>query len=89
MNPARKQNSSGCFLLLFSDSVVSSSFVNLWTIVRQPPLSMEFPRQEYCSGLPFPSSEDLPNPASEPTSVVAGGFFTTESPGKPLHIRYK
>ena len=32
-----------------------------WTEVHQPALSMEFSRQEYCSGLPFPSPEDLPN----------------------------
>ena len=47
-----------------------------------------FPRQEYCSGLPFPSPGDLPDPAIKPvTPVVAGIFFTTESPGKP-HIYY-
>ena len=41
-------------------------------------------RQEYCSGLPFPSPGDLPNPETEPVSpALAGGFFTTESPGKP------
>ena len=43
---------------------------------------MEFPRQEYWSGLPFPSPGDLPDPGIEPTSWVspalAGGFFTTE-----------
>ena len=34
---------------------------------RQSPLSMEFPRQEHCSGLPFPCPRDLPNPGTEPT----------------------
>ena len=44
-----------------------------------PPLSMEFSRQEYRSGLPFPSPEDLPNPGTEFVSpVLAGGFFTTD-----------
>ena len=43
------------FLLLFSLSVVSYSFVTPSTIVHQAPGSMEFPRQEYWSGLPFPS----------------------------------
>ena len=45
---------------------------------------MEFPRQEYWSGLPFPSPKDLPNPGIEPASLtLAGEFFTTESSGKP------
>ena len=43
-------------------------FVTLWTVACQAPLSMEFPRQEYWSGLPFPSSGDLPNPGVEPRS---------------------
>ena len=47
---------------------------------------MAFPKQEYRSGLPFPSSGDLPDPGIEPGSpALAGGFFTTEPPGKPLH----
>ena len=46
---------------------------------------MGFSRQEYWSGLPFSSPGDLPNLAIEPTSpALAGGFFTTEPPGKPL-----
>ena len=50
----------------------------------QAPLSVGFPRQEYWSGLPFPSSGDLPNPRIEPMlSALAGRFFTTEPPGKP------
>ena len=48
---------------------------------------MEFPRQEYYSGLPFPSPGDLPNPGNEPEFLeppaLAGGFFTTPPPGKP------
>ena len=44
---------------------------------------MGFPRQEYWSGLLFPSPGDLPDPGIEPaTPVLAGGFFTTEPPGK-------
>ena len=47
---------------------------------------MKFPRQEYWSELPFPSLGDLPGPGIKPMSLaLAGGFFTTESPGKPLH----
>ena len=50
----------------------------------QAPLSTGFPRQEYWSGLPFPSPGDLSDPGIEPTSpVLAGGFFTTEPPRKP------
>ena len=47
---------------------VSNSFVTLWTVARQASLSMGFSRQEYWSGLPFPSPGDLPNPGIEPTS---------------------
>ena len=44
-----------------------------------------FPRQEYWSRLPFPPPGDLPNPGIERTSpALAGRFFTTEPPGKPL-----
>ena len=51
---------------------------------RQAPLFMGFPRQDYRSGLPFPSPEDLPDPGIEPPSpALAGGFFTTAPPGKP------
>jgi len=50
----------------------------------QAPLSVGFSRQEYWSGLPFPSLEDLPDPGTEPASpALAGRFFTTEPPGKP------
>ena len=48
---------------------------------------MVFPRQEYWSGLPFPSPEDLSNPGMEPvSSTLTGGFFTTELPGKPRYL---
>ena len=47
-------------------------------------MSMEFSRQEYWSGLPFPPPGDLPDPGIEPMSpALAGGFFTTEPPEKP------
>ena len=57
------------------------------TVAHQAPLSMGFPRQEYWSGLLFPSSGDLPDPgiksASATAPAMAGRFFTTESPGNP------
>ena len=42
-----------------------------WAIAHQAPLSMEFSMQEYWSGLPFPSPDDLPNQRIEPTSPIA------------------
>ena len=75
----------GCLLvlLLFSLRVVSDSFVTPWSVAHQAPLSMGFPRQEYWSGLSFPSLGDLPNPGIEPVSpTLADRFFTTEPPGK-------
>ena len=51
-------------------------------------LSMGLSRQEYCSGLPFPTAGDLPNPGMEPTSLMspalAGRFFITVSPKTPI-----
>ena len=44
------------------------AFVTPWTVVRKAPLSLGFPRQEYQSGLPFPSPGDLPNPGIKPAS---------------------
>ena len=79
-----------CYYKILSRIVVKLSsrvqlFATLWTIVRQAPLSMEFPGQEYCSGLPFPSPADLPHPGIKPLSpALAGGFFTAEPPGKPI-----
>ena len=47
--------------------------------------ALEFYRQEYWSGSPFPTPEVLPNPAIEPESpAFAGRFSTTESPGKSI-----
>ena len=48
------------------------------------PFSIEFSMQEYWSGLPFPPPGDLPDPGIKAVSpALAGGFFTTELPGKP------
>ena len=54
--------------------------VSLWTVPGWAPLTMEFSRQEYWSGLPFPIPGDLPDPGIEPSSLaspaLAGRFFT-------------
>ena len=46
-------------------------FATPWTVAYQAPPSMEFPRQEYWNGLPFPSPGDLPNPGIEPRSPAS------------------
>ena len=54
------------------------------SVAHQTPVSMEFPRQGYWSGLPFPFPGDLPDPEIKPMSpALASRFFTTEPPGKP------
>ena len=63
-------------------------FVTPWTIARQAPLSMEFSRQEFWSGMPFPTPGDLPDPGIEPVSLaspaLAGRFFTIAPSRKPI-----
>ena len=60
-------------------------FVTPWTVAHQAPPSMGFSRQEYWSGLPFPSPADLPNPGIEPRSpALQADTLTSEPPGKPL-----
>ena len=74
-----------CYTLLgcFSHAQL---FATAWTIAHQAPPSMGFYRHEYWSGLPCPPPGDLPDPGIKPASPVspalAGGFFTTELPGK-------
>ena len=71
-----------------------------WTVACQAPLSVEFSRQEYCSGLPFPSPGDLPDPGIEPGSpalqadslpseLLGKRRFTgeeNEAPGNPQYV---
>ena len=67
-----------------SCSVVSDSLWTPWTVAHQTPLSMGFSRQEYWSGLPFPSPGDLPNPGMEPGSPpLQADSLPSELPGKP------
>ena len=59
-------------------------FATPWTVAHQAPQSMGFSRQEYWSGLPFPSPGDLPNPGIEPKSpTLQADALTSELPGKP------
>ena len=63
-------------------------FVTPWTVVHQSPLSMEFSRQEYWSGLPFPTLGDLPDAGMKPISLaspaLAGRLLPLVPPGKPF-----
>ena len=60
-----------------------SNSMTPWTVARQAPLSMEFSRQEFWSGLPFPSTRDLPNPGTEPRSpALQADSLPSELPGK-------
>ena len=55
-----------------------------WTVARQAPLSIGFPRQEHWGGLAFLSPGDLPDSGIKPGSpALAGRFFTAEPPGEP------
>ena len=58
------------------------TFVTPWTVARQAPLSMGFPRQEYWSGLLFPPPGDLPDPDIESLSLVSPALI--DGSGKPL-----
>ena len=69
-----------CLLSRFSHIQL---FVTLWVVTSQAPLSMDFSRQEYWSGLPFPPPRDLCDPGIKPMSLMspafAGGVFTTNA----------
>ena len=62
-------------------------FATPWTVVYQASQPMGFSRQEYWSGLPFPSPADLPDPGIEPGSpTLEADALPSEPPGKPLGI---
>ena len=70
--------------------VRESLFVTPWAVAHQAPLSMEFPRQEYWSSLPFPSPGDLPDPGFKSMSLaLKDWFFTSEPPGKEEKLEVK
>ena len=62
-------------------------FATPWTVTYQAPPSMGFSRQEYWSGLPFPSPGDLPDPGIEPgCPALQADALTSEPPGNYKHI---
>ena len=78
-----------CYSYVESIKVKSLSRVPLfatpWTVAYQAPPSMAFSRQEYWSGLPFPSPGDLPKPGIKPGSpALLTDALPSEPPGKPL-----
>ena len=85
-------SSSSRILLLshFSDTTSNSHvrlFVIPWTVAHRASTSMEFSRQEYWSGLPFPSPGDLPDPGIEPGSpALRADALQSEPPRNPLEI---
>ena len=64
-------------------------FVTPWTVAHQAPPSLGFSRQEYWSGLPFPSPGDLSDPGIKPRSpALQADALTSEPPGKPYKLLY-
>ena len=75
------KNQLGIFAVLCS--AMSDSLRPLWTVAHQASLSMEYSRQEYCSGLSFPTLGHLPNPGIEPVSPASQGIsLLSELPEK-------
>ena len=64
-------------------------FCDSMEVAHQAPLSIEFSIQECSNGLPFPPPRHLPYPGIQSVSLtLAGGFFASESPGKPILMAY-
>ena len=77
----------GKSLIPYQVSVAKSCLTLLtpWTVAHQPPLSVEFSRQEHWSGLPFSTPGNLPNPVIKPRSpALQADSLPSEPPGKPL-----
>ena len=82
-SPPRDGNSLSCYKVKSLSRV--PSFATPWTVACQAPPSMGFPRQEYWSGLPFPSPRDFPDPGIEPRSpALQADSLPSEPPGKYL-----
>ena len=84
MDKVEKKSSEAKKSLVFQLLSHVQFFVTPWTVVHKAPLFLGLPRQEYWSGLPFPSPGDQPNLGSQLTPLILGdGFFTAEPTGKP------
>ena len=80
-NISNKEGRHPFHALLLSHVWLSAT---LWSVACQSSLSVGLPRQDYWSGLPFPSPGDPPDPGIEPTSpALAGGFFPLSHLGSP------
>ena len=78
------------FVFMSSYWVVSDSFATPWIVAHQAPLSMGFSKQEYWTGLPFPTPGDLPNPGIKPVSpALQANFLSTEQSGKLLDLEWE
>ena len=89
----RMRRRQKAFWSLGGGGVVTKSCLTLatpWTIACQAPLSVGYSRQEYWSGLPFPSPGDLPNPGIEPRPpALQADSLPPELQGKPWSLSYK
>ena len=62
-------------------------FATPWIVAHQPPLSLEFSRQEYLDGYPLPFPGDLPDPGIQPVCLtLQADSLPSEPPGKPQHL---
>ena len=80
-SPSPGAPQGACCLKWTCSHLVVSNSATPWTIAYQALPSMEFSRQEYWSGLPFPSPGDLPIPGIEPRSPALGDALPSEPPG--------
>ena len=72
-------------VFLLASVIVAQLFATPWTAAYQPPLPMQFSRQEYWRGLPCPFPADFPNPGIEPRAPeLQADVLLSESPGKPF-----
>ena len=86
LKPVLIQRDLSYNLFISVSEVVQScpALCNPWTVAHQAPPSMGFSRQEYWSGLPFPSPGDLPNPGIKPRPpALQADSLPAEPPGKP------
>ena len=76
-------------MFLFSHCIMSDSFATPWIVACQAPLSMEFSRQEYWSGLPCSPPGSLPNPGIEPMYSMSPALQADSLPTEPPAICFK